>query len=364
MKKIHEILAACFVFAIILVGCETSSISEEDLIDVNAKTKKQSSNYTFDLTQDCSGSTVNLIAGQNMIVGTVSVTENLDNYIITYSITEPEWCLAETHLDVEQSPNDFPLTQNGNPKNGQFEYSSSHDCATSYSYTVPQSEGTYIAAHAVVTCKPNTVEEFSTTLPDTVEACAIAKGNDAGGDGYFDITINNTILAGDYNGWCADVDRTLNAGTCFSASVYSAYETLPTGIFEKPENFDLVNWIINQNFIGQESPNGGVYTFGDVQWAIWELIDNGNCVRCSYLGDDWSKERGQEIVTAALTNGENYTPKCGELMSVILIPENNLQPLIIQIPLPCNECEETAWADGCDFPGNNWATYFQYSAEE
>ncbi|GAA4973423.1 hypothetical protein [Algibacter aquimarinus] len=25
-----------------------------------------------------------------------------------------------------------------------------------------------------------------------------------------------------------------------------------------------------------------------------------------------------------------------------------------------NSSQETAWASGCDFPGNNWATYFQY----
>ncbi|MEZ4811267.1 MAG: hypothetical protein R2819_12980 [Allomuricauda sp.] len=188
-------------------------------------------------------------------------------------------------------------------------------------------------------------------LPSMVNACTTAKGVDANGT-YFDLTINDSGLAGNYGAWCIDVDLSLSGNECFDADVYSSYAALPAGAFENPDNFDLVNWIMNQNFIGQASPSGGTYTFGDVQWAIWELIDDNNCALCAYLGDDWSTTKGQEIVDLALANGEGYQPGEGEVLVIILIPNNNRQPVFITIPLECGGQSdggcETAFARGND----------------
>lgn len=186
-------------------------------------------------------------------------------------------------------------------------------------------------------------------LPSVVNACTTAKGPDANGT-YFDLTLNDSNLAGNYGAWCADVDLGLDANECFEALVFSSYDVLPEGAFENPENFDLVNWIINQNFVGKDSPSGGVYTFGDVQWAIWELLDNQNCIACSFLGDDWSTTKGQEIADAALLNGEGYMPGAGESLGIVLLPRNRRQPVIITIPLECEPepvCE-TAFARAND----------------
>ncbi|TXN35951.1 hypothetical protein FVB32_15430 [Flagellimonas hymeniacidonis] len=191
--------------------------------------------------------------------------------------------------------------------------------------------------------------DLTPDLPALVNACTTAKGVDAN-DIYFDLTINDTALAGDYGAWCIDVDLSLSGNECFDADVYSSYEDLPVGAFENPDNFDLVNWIINQNYIGETSPSGGMYTFGDVQWAIWELVDNQNCQACAFLGDEWSEEKGQEIVDAAIANGEGFEPGEGQLLAIILIPTNNRQPVFISIPVECGpepECE-TAFARGND----------------
>ncbi|MDC6364431.1 MULTISPECIES: hypothetical protein [Flavobacteriaceae] len=171
-------------------------------------------------------------------------------------------------------------------------------------------------------------------LPASLNACTTAKGVDAD-NSYFDLTISDTSLAGDYGAWCVDVDLSLNADQCFEADVYSSYETLPDGKFEHPENFDMVNWILNQDLIGSESPSGGTYTFGDVQWAIWELIDDRNCISCAYLGDDWNRTKGQEIVDMALANGEGFEPGDGDSLAVILIPTNNLQSIFVPYELEC-----------------------------
>ena len=47
---------------------------------------------------------------------------------------------------------------------------------------------------------------------------------------------------------------------------------------EQPGLFCKTNWIINQNFVGKSSGCDGAYTYGDVQWAIWQLVDEFDLV--------------------------------------------------------------------------------------
>lgn len=188
------------------------------------------------------------------------------------------------------------------------------------------------------------VVDLFPTLPSMVNACTTAKGEGTVLGAYFDLTINDSDLAGEYAAWCVDVDLSLGADECFDYNVYSSYAELPPGAFENPENFDLINWIVNQDFISLG------YTFGDIQWAIWELLDDQNCIACSFLGNDWSPEKGQEIVDAALANGEGYEPGAGEVMAVVLLPTGRTQSIIVTIPVGCEpepSCE-TAFARGTD----------------
>ncbi len=189
-------------------------------------------------------------------------------------------------------------------------------------------------------------------LPATLNACTTAKGVNAD-NSYFDLTINDSSLAGDYGAWCVDVDLSLAADQCFEADVYSSYETLPEGKFEHPENFDKVNWILNQSFVGSESPSGGTYTFGDLQWAIWELIDDRNCQSCAYLGDDWSVTKGQEIVDMSLAEGEGFEPGNGDALAVVLVPTNNLQSIFVPYELEC----ETNVGSICKRKYRSWRCY-------
>ena len=180
-------------------------------------------------------------------------------------------------------------------------------------------------------------------LPATVNACVTDKGLDAV-DSYFNLNISDTYLAGDYDAWCVDQDATLDDEECFVADVYSSYETLPAGEFEQPENFPNVNWLVNQDFIGQESPTytGEYFTFGDIQRAIWYLVDDSNCTLCEFLGP-YSDDRAQELRDLALANGGDYEPGEGDELVIILIPQNDRQSVIITIPVECQSCE-TAFA--------------------
>lgn len=185
-------------------------------------------------------------------------------------------------------------------------------------------------------------------LPDQVDACVTDKGLDAI-DSYFNINVSNTVLAGDYDGWCVDVDRNLEDDDCFTADVYSSFETLPTGAVDRPENFDRVNWLLNQNIIGQPSTGfGGTYTFGDLQRAIWYLVDDSNCTLCAYLGP-YEDARALELVAAAEANGVGFEPGAGQIIAIVLVPtDGETQTVIIPYELKCKEykCGDTAFALG------------------
>ncbi len=358
MKKLT--LAVLALFAFTFFACEVEPAGEN--LEAVAgkgqiKAKKNDNSVEFDFSEDCLKSESILYAGQNIEVGKVTVSESGGNYLITYEITNSEWCITETHLSVVNSPEEFPITNSGNPKNGDFEYADKFDCEKTVTYEVPVEKGPYIAAHAVVECATSSPETIAANLPETVEFCTVDQGPDA----YLNITIAEGPLAGSYGSWCIDNDSPINLDNCYTADVYSLNDELPEDAFEYPENFDMVNWLLNQDIVGELSPSSGeAYTFGDLQFAIWKLLDDiedEDCEACA-LGD-FTPEHVTELVELAQEYGEGFTPECDDVTGVILISEG-VQPLIIPIPLECSPCEETAWADGCDFPGNNWATYFQF----
>ena len=97
--------------------------------------------------------TVPLYAGQDIPVGTVTVSD--DGTMITYDTTGG-WVLNATHLHVGDSLDAIPQTKKKNPIPGHFDYSAVHDPpVTEYIYTcdIPEAVADttlYIAAHAKV----------------------------------------------------------------------------------------------------------------------------------------------------------------------------------------------------------------------
>ena len=324
-----------------------------------------------------------LYAGQNNLVGKVTVEVIGSDYKITYMV-DPGYCITETHLEVGASADDFHLNGGGNPQNGQFTYGDDPlDCVSSVYYMVPVSEGSFIAAHAVVNC----VEEYLPELPETADFCITAQGINGSGT-YFDIAVGpENTLTGDYSAWCVDVNLGIAADACVDgALVYSSMD-FPEELFDYSENMPAVIWLLNnQQLIGQTNENTecgqnpdyvpGPYNFGDYQNAIWLLLNGKGTQTGQNLGDyDASLCRAGELEEMALKAIEDgWIPKCGDYVGVILVPvdENmvqNLQPIILPVSLECNVvCSETAWArnsasqDCGNFPGGNWSTYFEYGA--
>jgi uncharacterized repeat protein (TIGR01451 family) len=152
-----------------------------------------------------------------------------------------------------------------------------------------------------------------------------------GVNSYFDSTISNGgILDGTHEGWCVDGRRGIMEDQDYTANVFSSYETLPAGVFDHPENFDLVNWIINQHFVGKSAGGSlGDYTRNDVQKAIWDLLQDNITTSLSY-----DAARVTQIKAAAASHN-GFKPTCGDLVAVILQPVAGKQVSIIQVPVDC-----------------------------
>ena len=166
-----------------LFSCNIENVeNNESLINNESLAKKkESKDFTVTHTNDntledseehCK--TVNLIAGQNHIAGTVTVDVEGDNLIITYT-TNDDWTLDATHLSITNcEEGSFPSTNSGNPKIGKFEYSSTHDTSVNQViYTIPLDDVTEefcFAAHA----------EVSGETGET----AWAEGSDFGGNSW------------------------------------------------------------------------------------------------------------------------------------------------------------------------------------
>lgn len=97
-----------------------------------------------------------IYAGQNWEIGYLEVTNDAENYYVTYNmfpeIATEGWVFTELHLSVESSEPAIPQTKTGNPIPGQFEFSAYPSSSAPYTFTVPITEGgsIVIAAHAAI----------------------------------------------------------------------------------------------------------------------------------------------------------------------------------------------------------------------
>ncbi|MFW9770209.1 MAG: hypothetical protein ACFFF9_14050 [Candidatus Thorarchaeota archaeon] len=119
----------------------------------------------------------------------------------------------------------------------------------------------------------------------------------AGGNAYFPtlyIDVNGDEIS-DYTfeGWCVDTGHVIYQNTWYEVNVYTCGDDL-TGVVDMPENKHLVDYILSQDYVGKPSECDGDFTYGDVQRAIWTVIDD--TLSTSGLGS-WSQCRVDEILT-------------------------------------------------------------------
>lgn len=148
---------------------ETISVDSDPPIDGNEDTltctvdwlidgESAGDDFVEEITVEvCADVTVDLIAGQDEVIGTITVSEDGDDIEVTYSL-DSGWSMTESHLHLATDCGDIPQTGSGNPKVGRFEFSRDYDPAVRMdTYVVDQAAQGFvdddelcIAAHAAV----------------------------------------------------------------------------------------------------------------------------------------------------------------------------------------------------------------------
>ncbi len=330
-----------------------------------------------------------LIAGQTDTVGLVTVEFVGDDIVVTYT-TDEGWFITETHLHIAASEEDLRAqvtNRGGNPQIGNFDYGDDDLYTDEVTYTIPKgdidpepSDGCYyIAAHAVVVGPGEgeggvvDLDAFNAMFPEDglLVDVNLGGGPAPGNRSYYDdITISGgSFLDGTYDAWC--IEGTVLSVYIASPTAFSTYGFLPEGIVSIPENFDKVNWLLNNVYAGMDDGEF-VYTWGDLQIAIYWLLDDNEPRWLEYLYLDgynteepWEEQdwwnKAKKLYDMALDLGEGFVPGCGERIGIAL-DYGDKQNILISYPLPCEpeEREETAWGQGCLFtPRGSWAMFFK-----
>lgn len=276
-----------------------------------------------------------LVLEDDTELGKVVVANDGGVFTVLYTITEEGWCLNDTQLHV--GPDIMPASYE------DFRYQHDDlDCVTNDMFEVAgiAGEDLYVGIRAGVhqdgTVSMDTLASFSGRVAKQV--------SHPGGDSYFNTTVSGDF-SGTFDGYCIDTARGISTGPVYDSNMISSYDPeFPTGLIDHPENLDLINYVVNQDF-----PAHG-YTFGDVQRAIWTIIDDD--VSDSGLGD-WSQTRVDQIIEEAETNGEGFIPNCeGGLVAMVLQPvkpngATRAQVTIIEVPMGATgACTDASTPDG------------------
>ncbi len=311
--------------------------------------------------------TTDLIAGQNIRVGYIKVAPVDGLLTVTYKLTEPDWYLAETHLALVESLDEI-VNGGDNPQPGQFKYKQEHEPGTiSYTYQIENLDHkiyTILTHAAVVKAEANLLqlEEILPKEPINIQVQYV------GDPTYFQTTITGAgNIDGTYPGNCVDLDHVINSGVDYDMNMVSSYSddvSLLAELVDKPDNLDVLNYLINQDY--SDMNVGGA----EMQAAIWTIIDDIKPVNDGSVGITWNQEIVDAMVNDAFENGEGFTPSCGQKVLVLLDPgvadgERKAQVTLAQITVAhfemvCTEETETAWGEGYEVLGSNWAMYFKY----
>ncbi|MCD6218442.1 hypothetical protein J7L05_11390 [bacterium] len=340
MKWTQIWLPLMAVMVLMFAGCSSSTNS----VIIPNPDEARDTSYLPD--EYCGEATiVPLIAGQNITVGEVIVT-NDEEFIYVEFVTWDPWVLIETHVAVSDTLDGIPQTKKGSPKIGHFDYTIDSFIELSQ---WPDATELYIAAHAVV----HMLGENGEVLQEET-AWAKGEGFDKSWAMYFLYTIQECTPAVDdwvvlpdfpvemivnpgywatfdtelmnipygeytvedwwYGGWCIQEDVPMEYGTTLWTYLYSS---LAADLPPEASGYDweMINYVINHTPMAA--------TPEDIQEAIWYFTEN----KTEYPTDP----EALWMVLAAEENGEGYSPVEGGTVAVICYVGPEVQLSIIQV---------------------------------
>ena len=391
MKKLLYSILALILAGILFYACQEN---------INEPTPKSENMRLFALGDD--PDVYPLYAGQSILVGEVQVWNDadLENLFVRFVITDPDWCLEETHVAVAKSLDGIPQ-KNGNPRPGQFPYKHEElGCSADDPYTIPLvdiepncDDELYIATHAVVQKQNVECIDFeSYSEKEAVNTVSTSVGD----VNFYMIKKLDDLAVGDIAEFKLPDSED---------DYYPIVATPQTtgGLSENYDNivaFTVKGEYANDDLVYFENGTGaGGNTLTDPQdLTQTKLMQHAYHKGLAIVIDVSEIDNYESINFAAvdLDHGElwrfQYFNSAGELLEVQTLngpdqsgdgkafPISNANPNVAAIVIWGgmnngnsevvgyafdNFCittieEETAWGDGPGFPGRNWATYFNY----
>lgn len=326
-----------------------------------------------------------LYAGQDINVGCVYVWNDADNLYVKYETTGG-WVMTETHLHVATSVEDIPQTKTGNPVPGKFALGDTFDPPQDWAYyTYKMDSGTAftIAAHAVVK-KLVSVETFNECLvsgegTDNVLYLDEDPGNPGYPLGYTDpyqTYPGTTILS--FMAWTHSAWAPYGvAGAQWISSSYLTENTdyntwrLFTRSFSLPDTAINISGELTMNCDNAEEVylNGtfvGDGGYGSIVYgpSVKDVSPpSGDAHGWNHIDGPW--DVGSELIAGSnelWTMTRNYAWSGGPTAN----PTGLVYKLCYSYDIETWQTE-TAWAANGEepgviqFPGKNWATYFEYT---
>jgi len=293
--------------------------------------------------------TVDLLAGQDDDVGDITVWNDEDNLYVEFDTTESGELMLETHLAIATSVSGIPQTKKGNPIPGQFEYTTNHmGGTTNYVYMIPLEwiSGTdlYIAAHASLG------QELTMTLFSGADQGIVVYG-----------PVSAYAPVGDA-AWGTPVPAVATYVHPSWPSIAGATWISNTYYIGEPIAASSWRWV-NHEFTVPGYPLSGSITI---------TADNAEDVYLNtvFVGSDGEVQDpwvdNYEWGTV-LTHPMYPLEGINDLDIIVRnypgssSPTANPTGLIYTMAVNYIESGESAWGEGCQFDGANWAMYFTYT---
>jgi hypothetical protein len=345
---------------------------------------------------------IDLIAGQDIKVGNVTVWNDEFYLYVEYNITDPEWCLEETHLAVATTLAGIPQTKKGNPIPGQFPYKNEElGCVTIDPYAILLSDidgytecgdALVIAAHAVVKNLANGTNETFEIGSGMAGVNTTVLERRAGNVVGFTVVNEPAELA-----WEPGSSYPNDGPNDSGWEQWSLWDSRLNSSVFRPSGTDVADWIWESYRVND--PVAGTVLYMETKFELCEpgsatlyvATDNGFEVFLNgvSLGDhgvfgEWrdSDLYQQYVPQDGWDNVQSYTLNnlvagtntlrlevanehldTDDSPNNLVGTESNNPGAVIFLISGSSTCYqfETAWGEGPGFPGNNWATYIPYT---
>jgi len=363
---------------------------------------------------------VDLIAGQNMVVGTVTVTNDDEQVCVTYALDQEDalddgWLIYETHLYIGDCDFDGVLTRPNsrlgephyaNPIPGQFPYGDDElDGVEEWTFCISFEDLGFeicnevcIAAHAVVMKEECETGAFTPELSwqrsseDDVEHFEGRGGNWTLAEG-FDIELDPDEVVWDGGTDYQNDDRAgVNPEISYATWIYDyadgeshdGYADLRRfkATFDIPDGYTITGGklaSVNEGYEEIIPINDNIYIFMNQNLQFWggtiinvegptefEGVDGAKALRGGEAGDRDPAETDGWYIPGTIPDIDDDDFSAGENVLDVFAEEFSLWGAMhkLGLTLEYEECvweDETAWGDGDRFnERGNWGMWFKY----